>query len=168
MAGILWDKDGKLAPLLHSFSSTLGVGLPTESENAYKIIPIALDYYATKLEAIQKAANEQDNEYGFARRVQAALSDDLDALIGGMRSIAKEIKTLNDSKNDDWEKVPNIIEKDSGIITLSLVKFRDDLIKAKNLVLGVKYGGPVRMTNIKKMLDAVEQTKIFKIELPSL
>jgi len=93
------------------------VGLSAESENAYKIIPIALDYYATKLETIQKTTNEQDNGYGIARRVQNALSDDLGALIDGMRSIAKEVKTLNDSKNDDWEKVPNIVEKNSGLIT---------------------------------------------------
>jgi len=135
------------------------MGLPEGIENAYLVIPIALNYYATKLEGIQKSVDKEENEYGFARQVQTALSEDLTLLIDEMRKIAKEIKTKNDSKNDDWEKVPLIIENHKGIVTLSLVKMRDDLLKAQNLTVDAKLVETGRMPNVKKLLDSVEQTK---------
>lgn len=140
------------------------MGLPEESANAYKIIPIALNYYASKLDELQKSSASQDNEYGFAKQVQDALSTDLTLLIENMRNIAKEIKTKNDAKNDDWEKVPAIVENDRDVITLCLVNMREDLLKARNLVVNAKLLGAGRMHNTKKLLDAIEQTnRVFGI-----
>jgi hypothetical protein len=144
------------------------MGLPDELADAYKIVPTALNYYATKLEGIQKSAEKEDNEYGFGRPVRSALSEDLTALIGNLRSVAKEIKAKNDSKNNDWEKVIEIIQKDKDIVIVSLVKLREDLLNAQNLVVDSKFDGLIKMHKVKKMLYAIEQTAMFKLDLASV